>query len=78
MSLDKSIEHGRDHRKQYHGARAVDRSCRPHGSCPWCRGNRLHNSKVKELDAKEQMNEKASVYTIETDRSIGKQFQADK
>lgn len=42
MSLDKAIEHGKEHRKQYYGAKAVDSTCRPHGGCPWCEGNRLH------------------------------------
>ena len=42
MSVDKSIKHGKDHRKPYRGSKAFDRSCRPHGSCYWCRGNRLH------------------------------------
>ena len=37
MSLDKAIEHGKEKRKQYYGAKAVDRTCRNHGSCDWCR-----------------------------------------
>ena len=36
MSLDKSIQHGRERRKPYRGAKAVDSTCRNHGSCPWC------------------------------------------
>ena len=42
MSLDKSIQHGKEHRKPYRGSKAIDRSCRNHGSCDWCRNNRLH------------------------------------
>lgn len=42
MSLDKSIEHGKEHRKQYRGSKAIDPSCRNHGSCPWCQRNRKH------------------------------------
>lgn len=38
MSLDKAIEHGKEHRKPYHGAKAVDKSCRNHGNCPHCQG----------------------------------------
>ena len=34
MSLDKAIKHGKEHRKPYRGAKAVDKSCRNHGSCP--------------------------------------------
>jgi hypothetical protein len=47
MSLDKSIEHGKEHRKSYHGSKAVDYDCRNHGYCPWCRGNRLYSSLKK-------------------------------
>jgi hypothetical protein len=42
MSLDKAIEHGRERRKRFYRAKAVSMSCRCHGSCPWCRGNRMH------------------------------------
>ena len=48
MSLDKVIEHGKEKRKQYYGAKAVDRTCRNHGSCGWCKGNRMHKFKKKE------------------------------
>jgi len=33
MSLDKAIQHGKEHRKPYHGAKAIDQTCRNHGSC---------------------------------------------
>ena len=42
MSLDKTIEHGKEHRKPYRGGKAVDYSCRNHGDCDYCKGNRLH------------------------------------
>ena len=42
MSLDKAIEHGKEHRKPYTGAKAVDCTCRNHGSCDWCKENRLY------------------------------------
>ena len=45
MALDKAIIHGKEHRKQYHGSKAIDRSCRNHGSCEWCRENRLYKDK---------------------------------
>lgn len=45
--LEKAIEHGKEHRKSYHDSRAVDVTCRNHGSCVWCRNNRLYNSKKK-------------------------------
>lgn len=42
MALDKSIEHGKEHRKPYHGAKAVDKTCRNHGSCEHCAAGRRH------------------------------------
>lgn len=42
MSLNKAIEHGKEHRKKYTKAKAIDSTCRNHGSCPWCKENRLH------------------------------------
>lgn len=47
MGQDKAIEHGKEKRKQYHGSKAIDRSCRNHGSCPWCKENRLHKFRDK-------------------------------
>jgi len=38
--LDKAIEHGKEHRKPYRKAKAFDRSCRNHGSCPYCANGR--------------------------------------
>ena len=47
--LDKAIQSGKEHRKPYRGAKAIDRSCRNHGSCPHCRRNRLYQiTKAKE------------------------------
>lgn len=48
MSLDKAIKSGKEHRKKYIKAKAVDSSCRNHGNCEWCKENRLHNNKKKE------------------------------
>lgn len=49
MSLDKAIEHGKEKRRPYVGAKAIDCSCRNHGSCEWCKQNRLQQSrKVRE------------------------------
>ena len=49
MSLNKSIESGKEHRKQYRGAKRVDSTCRNHGTCPYCEENRTYQSrKLKE------------------------------
>lgn len=50
MSLDKAIAHGKEKRKPYRGAKAIDRSCRNHGSCECCRVRRLLSS-IKRLEA---------------------------
>lgn len=54
MALDKAIQHGKEHRKPYTGGKTIDRTCRNHGSCDWCKSNRLHASNVQEeiADAK--------------------------
>lgn len=48
MSLDKAIEHGKEHRKPYYRAGKYDPTCRPHGGCPWCKRNRLHKHEKAE------------------------------
>ena len=55
MSLNKSIESGKEHRKRYRGAKAVDPYCRNHGLCSYCRGNRLYSSKKTLESAKEKL-----------------------
>lgn len=42
MSLNKAIIYGKEKRKPYTGAKAVDCSCRNHGNCDWCKENRLY------------------------------------
>lgn len=49
MSMDKAIEHKKEHRKAYTGSEAIDRTCRNHGSCKWCKENRLHKFKKSML-----------------------------
>lgn len=44
MALDKSIESGKEHRKPYKGSKRFDRTCRNHGSCDYCKGNRLYQT----------------------------------
>ena len=56
MTLNKAIKHGKERRKPYQGAKAIDSTCRNHGGriggsakqCKWCLGNRQHSSKVRE------------------------------
>lgn len=53
MSFDKYM--GKDKRRQYRGAKAIDRTCRNHGSCLHCKGNRLHNASKKKAMAEQSI-----------------------
>ena len=58
MSMDKAIESGKEHRKKYYGTKAIDKSCRCHGSCPVCLGHRMYQykkEKEKMLDSEKDM-----------------------
>lgn len=46
--LDKAIISGKEHRKPFRGSKAIDCSCRNHGGCLYCEGNRLYNRKKLE------------------------------
>lgn len=54
MSLDKAIEHGKEHREPYRKSKTIDRTCRNHGSCEWCKENRLHKFKKSEMRGMEE------------------------
>ena len=56
MSLDKAIEHGKEKRKPYKGAKLVAGSCRNHGGCLWCEENRKHKFRDKKPYCKEDEN----------------------
>lgn len=53
--LDKAIEHGKEHRKQYRGSKAVDKTCRNHGSDDWEKDNRLYRANKLEEKAKQDI-----------------------
>lgn len=57
MSLDKSIQSGKEYRKQYTGAKVVDATCRNHGSCRRCCGNRTHKNDKRRNAMEQQLNE---------------------
>jgi hypothetical protein len=48
MSLEKAIQHGKEHRKPYYHSKRFDRTCRNHGSCPYCAWGRQHKHKRRE------------------------------
>lgn len=57
MSFLKAIESGKEHRKFYRGSKIFDKTCRNHGACPYCKGNRLYNATKKERIAEFSINE---------------------
>lgn len=87
MSLDKAIKHGKEHRKPYIGSRAFDRSCRNHGSCPFCTANRIHKFRDKHpetleeaIDAVTELHERScpdcgnNLYIVHDDGAGGKVY----
>lgn len=53
MAMHKAIKSGKEHRVEYGTkgqpyCKAIDPSCRNHGSCPWCLGNRTNKEKNKD------------------------------
>lgn len=57
MSLEKAIEHGKEHRKPYTGSKAIDKTCRNHGGCEWCEENRKHKYNKREEAMQERLSE---------------------
>jgi hypothetical protein len=57
MSLDKAIEHKKEKRKQYTKSQAFDASCRCHGGCSYCEGNRTFFDKKRRKRADEEIKE---------------------
>ncbi len=57
MSLDKAIEHGKEFREEYRGSKAIDRTCRNHGSCDWCKNNRTIQHNKIDIATKQRFNE---------------------
>lgn len=53
--LDKAIKHGKEKRKPYRRGKAVCKSCRNHGGCPVCEGNRLNRDRSKAQAAREEL-----------------------
>ena len=60
--LHKAIEAGKEHRKLYYDTRRFDRSCRNHGGCEYCEGNRKFANRRRELAAEEELRAGLSEY----------------
>ena len=59
MGLDKAIKYKKEKRKEYKRSKQFDTSCRNHGSCPYCKNNRLKKDieKAKEFDKEIKLKE---------------------
>lgn len=55
MSLDKAIQHHKEHRKHYYGSKAFDRTCCNHGTCEVCHENRLFSSTKRLMSANDKL-----------------------
>lgn len=55
MPLDKAIESGKEKRKKYKGSKSFDRTCRNHGSCPYCEGNRKYTNEKRKQEAEDKL-----------------------
>jgi hypothetical protein len=57
MSLEKAIEHHKEFREPYRKSKRFDKTCRNHGSCPWCEGNRTFCSRKRLFKIQEELKE---------------------
>ena len=57
MGLEKAIQHKKEYRKEYRGAKSVDPTCRNHGSCPWCIKNRKYKYVKDSQKVQQEMKE---------------------
>lgn len=53
MSLDRAILSGKEYHKDYYDSRLIDKTCRAHGSCDWCRMTRTYKNRKAEFNSKE-------------------------
>lgn len=47
----------KENRKAYRGAKSVSKSCRCHGTCDWCKNNRLYsiNKNIEKTESEMKM-----------------------
>lgn len=49
--------HNKTVKHPYTGSKRIDKSCRCHGSCDWCRDNRLYQSNKKLREMRQKLKE---------------------
>lgn len=62
--LDKAIKNKKEYRKPYFGSKAIDITCRNHGSCSYCESNRKHSKHIANLASQEKL--KDYFYGVDT------------
>lgn len=55
MGMEKDVQLKKEHRKPYRGAGRFDRTCRNHGSCPYCERNRTFSNTRQRFAADDQI-----------------------
>ena len=58
MGFEKRYPNAKDNRKRmhrYYKSKRFDATCRPGGSCDWCRGNRSHSTDKRKAAANERL-----------------------
>jgi len=57
FETDKNYPNRKDNRRvyKYNYAKSVDRTCRNHGSCNWCQGNRFYSINKTLAKAKDML-----------------------
>jgi len=56
MSMSKAIASGKEHRKEYTGAKQLP-GHRNHGNCRWCFGNRIYSTKKQDERCRQELKE---------------------
>ena len=56
MGFDNVYPNRKDWRKPYRRSKRFDCTCRNHGSCEWCRNNRLYFDRKYRLMADKELN----------------------
>ena len=59
---NKAIEHNKEKRRPYRGAKAIDRTCRNHGTCRWCMENRQHKFTMSRLRKEDSAQHCVSIF----------------
>lgn len=60
MSLNKSIKHKKEKRKEYRGSKKWDKTCHNHGACGYCKNNRTYKNRKAEQKANQKLKEAES------------------